>query len=344
MPQSLSALVARHTNTQPVYMAPSHAQGVLQQILNAEPTALRSPSRLQAALKVLSRPFAKPLARQNGEAGSTPAAHEPGSGLSPASAMEDIESRAPEFSAYAPLWMGDDVEDLDWGMSLKDGIATLNLDTPIGSNGYWYCGHYYHGYDSLNAAIQTALADPRVNGIFLRMDSPGGVVHDGLNVLTETLRAADKPIWVFADMACSAAYWIAAQCPWIVAPSTGMVGSIGACIVHTEFADFLEAEGVKVTGIAFGDNKLDGAHFQHLSDDARAHLQAFVDEAGERFVEAVITGRPSLSAEAVIAMEARWYGARHSNPDLSGHDLRLVDEIMSEQQAFEALVAATQAV
>jgi ClpP class serine protease len=325
MDTTLAALIAKNTNTMPVYMAPSHAESVLQQIVNAEPTALRSPGRLQATLRAIGR--------------------KAGLASEPASAMEDDEVGGPpleEFTAYAPLWMGEQIEELDWGMSLKDGIATLNLNTAITANGHWFCGHFYHGYDSLNAAILSALADDRVKGIFLRMDSPGGVVEDGLNVLTETIRNASKPIWVFADMACSAAYWIASQCPWIVGSRTGIVGSIGACIVHTEYAGWLQAEGVKTTGIAFGDNKLDGAQFQHLSEDAIAHLQAFVDEAGERFVEAVITGRPSLSAEEVIATEARWYGCRHSDPTLSGHELGLVDDIMSEQAAFEALVAETQ--
>lgn len=322
MPQSLAAIVARNTNTMPIYMSPGHAEGVLQQIMAAEPSALRSPGRLSATLRAIGSRV----------------------GLSPAMAFDDDEvvSQPDVIEAYQPLWMGEEAEELDWGMTLKDGIACLNLDTALSSEGYFFCGKFFHGYDSLNAALQSALDDPRVNGIFFRMDSPGGVVHDGMNVLTETIRAAEKPIWVYADMACSAAYWIAAQCPWIIAPSTGMVGSIGACIVHTEYSGLLKNEGIKVTGISWGRRKLDGSSFSELTDEALAHLQAFVDEAGEQFLEAVTTGRPTLSTQDVIDMEARWFAAQHRDPSLSGLELGLIDEIMSEQQAFEALVAMTE--
>ncbi len=315
MSHDLSALLARNTNTVPVLLSQSHAEEVVQRILQADPTALRSPGRVSAFLR---------RARQAlpGDDGYVRGTHE--------------HPQHPE--AYAPIWLGEPDEALDYGMALKDGVATISVNDAIPAKGYWYCGNYIHGYDTIEAAIKLALDDARVNAIFLHLDSPGGVVHDGINTLSETIRMADKTIWAYADMACSAAYWIASQCEWIVAPSTGLIGSIGACIIHTEGSEWLKREGIRVTPIESGENKTDGASFKPLSDAAQEHLQSFVDQAASAFITAVNIGRPELEIETIVDMQARWYAAEHDDPSVSGLALNLCDQILSEQAAFAALV------
>lgn len=248
----------------------------------------------------------------------------------------------PGGHAYAPVWMGEADDVLDWGMSLKDGIACLNIDTAIDAEASEFCGIWYHGYDSISAAIETAMDDPRVEALFIRMETPGGVVHDGIYGLTEMMRArrasaGGKPIHVHAEQCASAGYWIGAQADRITASRSGMVGSIGAVMMHTDMSGAIEKSGLKITPIQFGERKTEFSPFAALDPEALENAQAMIDQAGRDFVAGVTAGRSALSAEAVLATRARYYQAQNDDAAHSGLALGLVDAIESEQAAFEAL-------
>lgn len=264
-----------------------------------------------------------------------------------AKAMEDddVDSAPAGPICYTPLYAGKP-EDYGFGWTLVDGIACIEVEGPLLDRGSSFCG-WQHGYDTLALTLREAMADPRVKGIFLKLDTPGGVVHGGLDAFAAQLRQAratgnanGKPVHVFADMACSAGYWIAAQADKIVAPAAGIVGSIGAVYVHEEYSAAMERAGVKVTPIQFGAKKTDGAPWKALSAEALADIQAEVDEIGRRFVGSVSTGRPVLSADALIATQAACFMAEHSEAARSGLALHFVDAIMTEEQAFADLKAA----
>lgn len=271
-------------------------------------------------------------------------------GRGPAMAMEDDDDGPPpvpfeQRAAYAPLYVSGEVEDFGYCWALSQGVALMQCDTVLLDRGEDFCGTVYHGYDTLLQAMCESSADERVKAIFLRECSPGGVVAGGLPALAARMReiraaAGGKPIWVYADMACSAAYWIAAQADRIVAPAQGLVGSIGAVLVHEDWSAALDKAGVKVEAIQFGAQKTAGAWWDALSDAARADLQAEIDQCGRDFVADLVLGRPSVTAEAALATEARVYMGRHDEPGRSALDLKLVDAIMSEQDAFAELVEA----
>ena len=320
----IHTLAARHAH-RPLLLEPKAARTLASRLASLDPVLVERPGRLSA------------LMRKVGLSGSRPRAFDE-------DGLESEEMTAP--LAYAPVWMGEEDDTLDWGMTLKDGIAMLSVDTAISDRGSAFCGTWWHGYDTIDAALKTAFADDRVKGIMLHMSSPGGVVSGGLDDVTQTLRAnresaGGKPVWVFADLAASAAYWISAQADRVIAPRSGLVGSIGAVILHTEFSDWLAGEGVKMTSIQFGAQKTAGNDFERLSESARADLQAMVDQAGRDFVAAVTDGRPSMSAETLLASEARVFPAHHDDADMSGKAWGFVDEIMSEEACFEALLAHT---
>lgn len=259
-------------------------------------------------------------------------------------AMEDDGEEAPSFgdrAAYAPRYIGEP-DDFGFCWALKDGVALMNVDKPLLDRGEYFCGEVYHGYDTILAALEEAAADDRVRGIFIREATPGGVVAGGLSALSAWMRengarAGGKPIWVYADMACSAGYWIAASADRIVAPRVGLVGSIGAVIVHENWAKALDEVGVEITPIQFGAKKTDGAWWEALSDSAREDLQAEIDQCGRDFVADVITGRPQLTADEVLATEARVFMGHHDDAARSALALKLVDAHASEEAAFAEL-------
>lgn len=328
--QDIHLLASRYAG-RPLLLTPNAARDLANRVRGVDSRAFERPSRIGA--------FLRRVGLNNG--GKVPRIL----------TMEDSDYDGPppvpmeERLAYAPRWIGD-VEDTGFCWSLKDGVALICCDTPLVERGDEFCGMVWHGYDTLLMAMREALADARVRGVFLRLDTPGGVVGGGLPALAQFMREAressgGKPIWVYADMACSAGYWIAAQADRILASSVGYVGSLGAVMVHEDWSDALEQDGVAITSIEFPDGalKTEGAWWKALSAEGRVALQADINQVGEMFFADVTAGRPALTHDAMLAMRADAFMADHSDAARSGLVLQLVDEIATEEAAFAALVA-----
>lgn len=147
--------------------------------------------------------------------------------------------------------------------------------------------------------LQKVTADAGVNSILLDFDSPGGSVEGVPELAAQITKAAlVKPvIGQVSALAASAGYWLASQCTEIVCTPSGMAGSIGVFLLVIDESEALEKAGVKVNAISAGDYKLEGAWWEPLSDEARAHLQGQVDACYKDFLAAVAKGRRVTAAK-----------------------------------------------
>lgn len=319
MPRDLTSLATRYAG-RPLLLTPRAASELADRVRAVDHGAAVREGRFSALIRKLSGRDRQP------------------------SAMDDDDGEGPDFgerAAYSPRYIGE-ADDHGFCWSLKDGVALMNIEGPLLDRGEYFCGDIYHGYDTILAALREASDDERVRGIFVRAATPGGVVAGGLPALAEWMRengarGGGKPIHVYADMACSAGYWFASSADRIIAPRVGLVGSIGAVIVHENWSKALEEVGVEITPIQFGAKKTDGAWWEALSDSAREDLQAEIDQCGRDFVADVVAGRPQLSAEEVIATEARVFMGHHDAGERSALALKLVDAHASEEAAFAEL-------
>lgn len=192
--------------------------------------------------------------------------------------------------------------------ALAGDVAVVTVEGPL-SQRAWSCWMFRgDGYDAIVDRARAAFADPQARGVVLRLDSPGGEVagcFEAVRALRAMARNAGKPLVAYVDeMACSAAYALACACDEIVAPDTGMVGSIGVIMSVASRAGELAARGVSVAVISSGKAKADGHPALPLADDARARLQADVDTLAGIFAAEVAASRP-LSAAEVLALEAQ---------------------------------------
>ncbi len=147
--------------------------------------------------------------------------------------------------------------------------------------------------------LREALAAAEVKAVVLDIDSPGGGTA-GVGELAEEIRAAreTKPIIAHANhLAASAAYWIGAAANQLEAAPSALVGSVGVYILHIDQSGMLEQLGIKPTFVSAGRHKVDGNPFEPLGEDARADMQAMVDEVYGQFVDAVAAGRGVSAAE-----------------------------------------------
>lgn len=325
-PALLTARYARR----PLLIEPMAARALLAHLSASDPRAIesgfRSPGRFEAALRRLGVGRDRPAAMEDDEVMGEPAPTRP--------------------AAYAPLWLQQqygEPQDEGFAWCLFDGIATMEVSTAISARGEYWCGTWYHGYDTILAGMREAMADERVKAIFVRMNTPGGVVSEGLPQLAAFIRGArkaagGKPIHFHCDMSCSAGFWINCQGDRTTGSAVSLTGSVGAVILHENQAGWLKQIGVEITAIQFGDEKTAGAWWEKLSTSARADLQAEIDQCGRNFVADVHAGKPSLTPEALIATQARVFMGQHDEADRSAVEIGFIDEVMTEEEAFAQLL------
>jgi len=153
---------------------------------------------------------------------------------------------------------------------------------------------------SVGAAIDAAAADDGISAIVLEVDSPGGSVGLVPETAAKVRAAASQKrvVAVANTMAASAAYWIASQATEVVVAPSALVGSIGVVQAHEDHSGEMEQKGVATTFIHAGRFKVEGHPYGPLDDDARASMQAMVDDFYGLFVADVAKGR-GVSAATV---------------------------------------------
>jgi len=152
--------------------------------------------------------------------------------------------------------------------------------------------------------LKLAEADPNVQAVLVRIDSPGGDVTTS-DILYHELAAfkARKKVPVvaaFMGVAASGGYYLASAADAIVAHPTSITGSIGVISIHVSLAGLLEKIGVKVEALKSGANKDMGSPFRAMTDDDRKLLQALIDQFYARFVSVVAEGRKGKLTEAQV--------------------------------------------
>ena len=148
------------------------------------------------------------------------------------------------------------------------------------------------GYEEIKAAVYEVMTSDNFDSVVFYVDSPGGAVNGLKSTMSAMSQLAKmKPSVVYAENACSAAYWISAGAGPIVASELSMLGSIGAVVQLRNVVKSLENEGVKVHTFKSGSLKMAGNPYEELSDEAKEHYQKMVDTGAEAFMKDIATAR-----------------------------------------------------
>ncbi len=151
----------------------------------------------------------------------------------------------------------------------------------------WFTGEKNTAYNDIIAALDAAKADANVKSVLLRVDSPGGNV-DGLFDALAAIQAFTKPISVLANMACSAAFAIAAAAGKITATNPAATfGSIGVA------ASLRRDPGVvSLTSTEAPDKRPDVT-----TDEGKAVIVRYLDATHDLFADAIAVGRGTTIAK-----------------------------------------------
>lgn len=189
-----------------------------------------------------------------------------------------------------------------------DGIATISVEGSLVRRGGFASLSGMSTYDSIAQDVDAAASDPRVKGVLLAIDSPGGEVA-GLFDLVAKIEALgeSKPVFAVADEeAYSAAYAIACAADCVYVARTGGVGSVGIVACHLDQSGSDAKKGLSYTYVHAGAKKVDGHSHAPLTPRAHGDIQDEVDRLHAIFAETVAQNRDMAVAD-VMATEAGVY-------------------------------------
>lgn len=189
---------------------------------------------------------------------------------------------------------------------IHEGIAYIDVTGVLSNDPWWFDET---GYADIQNDAALAADDAEVDGILLRLNSPGGSTENAFETAALLAEVGkQKPMWCAVDtIAYSAGYLLASQASRIYVPKiSGGVGSIGVYMMHVDYSSMLSKAGLKVTFISAGEGKTDGNPYEPLSKVAQQQYQDEVDRLYGEFVAAVSHGR-GLTEDAVRSLGAWTY-------------------------------------
>jgi ClpP class serine protease len=104
---------------------------------------------------------------------------------------------------------------------------------------------------------------------------------------------------------------LASACRSVITTESGVSGSIGVVLLHSDISGALDKAGISPTLIFAGKHKTDANAFTPLSKEVTADLQQEVDQFYQMFLDCVAAGRGArLTAAAASATEAKTFVGR----------------------------------
>jgi len=179
------------------------------------------------------------------------------------------------------------------------------------------------GGNTIAAAIASARADPSIDAIVLRIDSPGGSALASEMIAREVFKTRGvKPILCsLGDVAASGGYFAAAGCDRIFADRTTVTGSIGIFFGKADISGLLRKMGLAWHTYRRGESADIDGYYRGYTDAERARLKKQIRYFYGRFVSAVSRGRELEPSEVDAVGRGRvWTGAQAA-------EVGLVDEI-----------------
>lgn len=182
------------------------------------------------------------------------------------------------------------------------------------------------GYQTYGKTINTLIADPAIDAIILKVDSPGGQAS-GLEGLSAIISQSPKPIVGYVDdQGCSAAYGILSACGAIVANSEmATVGSIGVMATYTDYTEADRRRGVKTHSIYAPQSSDKNKKARLIEQGDTSAVEEELRVVADSFINSIKTTRPKVD-------NSQTTGNTYFAKDVIG---TLVDQIGSINDAAE---------
>ena len=183
--------------------------------------------------------------------------------------------------------------------------------------------------------IRKVAADRDIQGVVLRIDSPGGDAFASDEMLREIqLLRQKKPLVIsMSDSAASGGYYVAMTGDPIIAYPNTLTGSIGVIWGKLNLRGLYDKLGIRKEILTRGRNADIDTTYTSLSPEGRAKLREGIEEFYRGFLGKVAAGRNRKVEEIAHLAEGRvWLGSQ-------AREQGLVDELGGIDKAIERITA-----
>lgn len=166
----------------------------------------------------------------------------------------------------------------------------------------------------LEALLDEIAGDSDARALIVRINSPGGTTagSEGLYHAIRRVAAAKPVVAVMGTLAASGGYITAIAADHLVARETTITGSIGVIFQTAELSGLFDKIGVGVETVKSGKLKGEPGVAAPMSDEARAAIQAMIDDSFDWFVD-LVAERRGMDSDAVIKLaDGRVYTGRQA--------------------------------
>lgn len=176
--------------------------------------------------------------------------------------------------------------------------------------------------------------DNKIDGVLLRLDSPGGAAGTSEEIYQSIkFISSKKPVIAsIGNTGCSGAYMIACGANEIIASKMSLVGSIGAIMMIPNISKIKDKIGIDMIAIKSGNMKDIGNMFREMSEEERTFIQNLSDECHQNFIDIVKESRNTkLSNNIDEVLDGRILSSK------TALDYGLIDNIGTYDDAIELL-------
>ena len=188
--------------------------------------------------------------------------------------------------------------------------------------------------DTIITQIEEAQNDPKIKGVLLSIDSPGGAVAPSIEIAYAIkLLKTHKPVIAYgAGIMASGSYYSAIYANKIIANPGAIVGSIGVIMESANIETLMKTVGVETQIVKEGTYKEAGTPTRKWTAEERTELERLTKDTYELFVHDVAEAR-GLKVE-----NERKYADAHIFSSSRAKEVGLIDEV-NVKSAAKAQVA-----
>ncbi len=185
---------------------------------------------------------------------------------------------------------------------LKEGLGVIDVKGVILES------------EEILANLAAFREEPKIKGIVLRIDSPGGAVGASQEIYDEVRRTSKiKPVVAsMGSVAASGGLYVSLGAGKIVANPGTLTGSMGVILKFANLEGLFDKIGYKNEVVKSGRLKDIGSPSRPMTVEERQMLQGMIDNVQEQFVQAVSESRSLPVAEVRKIADGRIFSGQQA--------------------------------
>ncbi|MCO6187361.1 signal peptide peptidase SppA [Rhizobium sp. L1K21] len=201
--------------------------------------------------------------------------------------------------------------------SSRDQIARVSISGIIQDN------------SELTGRFERIAKADNVKALIVEISSPGGTTYGGETIFKAIRKVADKKPVVtnIRTLAASAGYMVAAAGDEIVAGETSITGSIGVLFQYVQAQELMDKIGVSMEEIKSSPMKAEPSPFHAPPEEAKAMINAMIQDSYSWFVDLVAERRGMDRARALQLADGSVFSGRQAKENGLVDRLGGMDEI-----------------